>query len=152
MADNLYSTFLLATKNVFELMLDLADITDKPVDDINTEGMYDISIGVTGDLQGEVIYCFPYDTSINIVKIMSGMEIDTVDDFVVSAVSEIANIISGNVLTMLSEENIKCDILPPMPYDRKKDSECKEYSIHTASRIKTAAGHIYLEVKLNPAK
>ncbi len=152
MADNLYSTFLLATKNVFELMLDLADITDKPVDDINTEGMYDISIGVTGDLQGEVIYCFPYDTSINIVKIMSGMEIDTVDDFVVSAVSEIANIISGNVLTMLSEDDIKCDIQPPKPYDRKNDSGSEKYSVHTASNIETSAGHIYIDIRLNPAK
>ena len=59
------------------------------------------------------------------VKIMSGMEFEEVDAFVTSAISEIANIISGNVATALSDSDIKCDILPPMQLELNENKNMK---------------------------
>lgn len=139
--------FLKATQNVFELMLDLLDITDHPGEDFFSEHELDIVIGVTGDLEGEVIYRFPHQTSLEIVKIMSSMEFDKVDDFVISAMSELSNIISGNVLSILSDQDLTCDILPPRLGLPEKT---REYKIETASCLLTPAGDICIETRLNP--
>lgn len=149
MKTDLYAPFVEATRNVFQLMLDLSDVSDQPVKALPSENSLNISIGVIGDLSGEVIYRFPVDTSVNMVKIMSGMEFDRVDDFVTSAISEIANIISGNVLTILSGSDLKCDILPP--HISMEDSK-KDYSIQTSCCLTTSAGDVCLDIRLNPAQ
>lgn len=148
MSNNLHSLFFEATCNVFQLMLDLSDISDHPVESFQCDDELDISIGVTGDLVGEVIYRFPNPTSLNMVHIMSGMEMASVDEFVTSAISEIANIISGNVLTMLAENDLKCDILPPV---LREADENKEYSLRSACCISTSVGDTCLDIRLNPA-
>ena len=56
MNSNLNSLFLEATCNVFQLMLDLTDISNSPVESFQCDDELDISIGVTGDLVGAVIY------------------------------------------------------------------------------------------------
>lgn len=148
MTMNLYAPFLDATRNVFELMLDLSDVESHPSDGVAPDEALSISIGVIGDLVGEVVYHFPRETSLNMVGIMSGMELDAVDEFVTSAISEIANIISGNVLTLLSGSDLKCDILPPVPA-----LACDEgtYRLRTACCLTTAAGDLCLDIRLNPA-
>jgi len=148
MKDKLYKAFVDATQNVFNLMLNISEISDRPADDFKCDDEIDIAIGIIGDLQGEVIYRFPVPTSLNMVNIMSGMQFDTVDSFVTSAISEIANIISGNVLTALSASEMKCDILPPVQW---KQDEDKEYELKTSSCICTSVGEICLEIRLNRA-
>lgn len=149
METNLHNPFLEATREVFHLMLDLSDITESTVENFTSEDGLDISIGVVGDLEGEVVYRFPRDTSLSMVNIMSGMEVDTVDDFVTSAISEIANIISGNVLTNLAKNDLKCDILPP---EVGKLAADEGYAVNTDCRISTSAGDVELDIRLNPAK
>jgi len=76
--------------------------------------------------------------------------VDTVHDFVTSAISEIANIISGNVLlTMLAEQDVKCDILPPV---FAKPDDSKQYSLHTDCCISSSVGDVCLDIRLNPAE
>lgn len=146
---DLYSPFLEATRNVFQLMLDLTEVSDHPAESFQCEEELDVSIGFIGDLKGEVIYRLPRETSLGIVNIMSGMEFDAVDEFVTSAVSEIANIISGNVLTMLAGEDLKCDILPPV---LKEPGSQEEYEFHTACCVMTSVGNVCLDIRLNQGK
>jgi len=146
MINNLYRAFVDATQNVFNLMLNLSEISDQLVEDYKCDDEVDIAIGIVGDLNGEVIYRFPVSTSLNMVNIMSGMQFEVVDVFVTSAISEIANIISGNVLTALSTSDIKCDILPPMQH---KPDEDKEYELKTSCCINTTIGEIYIDIRLN---
>lgn len=148
MTANLYLPFLEATRNVFHLMLDLSEVLERPAHTFIEDEVMNISIGVIGDLQGEVIYRFPRNTSLSMVNIMSGMEVESVDEFVTSAISEIANIISGNVLTMLAQRDLKCDILPPVL--RSRDSS-KQYALGTDCCISTSAGDVCLQIRLNPA-
>ena len=149
MIPELYAPFLSATRDVFALMLDLSDIEDYPGRSLAGESALSISIGVVGDLAGEVIYRFPRDTSVNMVGIMSGMEVDEVDDFVTSAIAEIANIISGNVLTLLSGSALCCDILPPSLVSADSGGE---YALRTACCLVTSAGEVSLDIRLNPAR
>ena len=72
-----------------------------------------VSIGVTGELSGTILFSFKKEMVLAMVEAMSGMEVKELDKFVVSAIGEIANIISGNAATLLKEENYDCDIVPP---------------------------------------
>ena len=146
---DLYNPFLEATRNVFQLMLDLTDVSGQPAECFDCEKELDVSIGFTGDLQGEVVYRLPHETAFGLVNSMSGMEFDEVDEFVTSAVSEIANIISGNVVTLLAGEDLTCDILPPV---LKTPDEGEEYTIRTACCVTTALGEVYLDIRFNPGE
>lgn len=148
MIDNLYKAFVEATYNVFKLMLNISDVSTQPAENFKCDDEVDISIGVVGDLQGEVIYRFPVPTSLTIVNIMSGMQFDAVDVFVTSAISEIANIISGNVLTTLAGSDVNCNILPPVQCSLDED---KEYELKTSCCINTSIGEICLLIRLNRA-
>jgi len=150
MKDKLYRVFVDATHDVFKLMLNISEISDHPAEDFKYDNGVDIAIGITGDLEGEVIYRFPVSTSLNMVNIMSGMQFEEVDAFVTSAISEIANIISGNVLTALSDNDVKCNILPPVQYKPDEDKE-KEYGIKTSCCIDTTIGDVCLEIRMNRA-
>ena len=105
--------FLDATKSVFKSMLDM-EIDSLPGDENpKQEENVRIEIAMVGDLSGSVVYNFPKSTTLNIVKTLSGMEADRLDDFATSMLGEMANIISGNAATSLSGANCKCDIRPP---------------------------------------
>ena len=71
-----------------------------------------VVIGVTGSQWFSPLQ-FPERYDIDDGEIMSGMEISQLDAFVTSAWAEVANIISGNALTLLNENDYQCDIVPP---------------------------------------
>ncbi|MDI9488229.1 MAG: chemotaxis protein CheX [Bacillota bacterium] len=146
MVDKLYKAFVDATYNVFNLMLNISEISLHSVEDFKCDEGIDILVGIVGELQGEVIYRFPVTTSLSMVNIMSGMEFDDVDPFVTSAISEIANIISGNVITAFSDSTLKYDILPPV---QGKSNNDKEYEIESSCCISTSIGEICLKIRLN---
>jgi len=149
MIENIQSPFFEATKNVFSLMLDLQDVSETSAENFNHNECVNICIGVTGDLTGKIVYKFADQTSLRVVNIISGMEIDSIDDFVTSAISEIANIISGNVFSILAETNIICDILPPYVSTAEDD---KEYHVDKDVCIVTSVGNVCLSIKLDKSK
>jgi len=112
------NSFYTATQDVFKLMLDLNPTRGeiRVVEDMILRKDANVVIGVTGDLKGSIFFSFPKDMALEMVKIMSGMELDEIDSFVSSALGEIANIIGGNALTLLSKNNIVCDLVPPQIY------------------------------------
>ena len=107
--------FYKATYDVFELMLSLHPKRSsiKAVEEMVNTKEASVVLGVTGDLKGVRISSFPKDMALEMVKIMSGIEMEDIDGFVSSALGEVGNIISGNALTLLSENKYKCDITPP---------------------------------------
>lgn len=109
------NSFYKAVQNVFEMMLDLKTERGQlgVVEDMIPGKDANVVIGVTGDLTGTVLFSFPEEMALEMIKIMSGMEMDKLDSFVCSALGEVANIISGNAMTNLSEQNYTCDIVPP---------------------------------------
>lgn len=149
MSTVVFSPFTQATGAVFKLLLDLDATTSEPLllkQQLHAPEMVSIVIGVVGDLTGNIYYRFPKPTMLEMVQIMSGMEMDKIDEFVMSAVGEIANIISGNALMELAQEKINCDILPP----RFLEGE-EVYPLDkpvTSAIIKTTLGDIQLDFQI----
>ncbi len=110
--------FYIATKEVFRLMLNLeAQRGDlRVVKDMVPSNDASVLLGVTGDLKGSILFSFTTDMTLEMVKIMSGMEMSEIDSFVSSALGEVANIIGGNAVTKLSEHKYICDIVPPQVF------------------------------------
>jgi len=69
--------------------------------------------GVTGQVQGQVIYGMSLTTADNIASAMLGSTIKEFDALAASAIGELGNMISGNAMQFLSEAGWVCDITPP---------------------------------------
>ncbi|NLB87808.1 MAG: chemotaxis protein CheX [Syntrophomonadaceae bacterium] len=109
------NSFYKATLDVLKLMLDIEvkQGTLGVVEGLVPSRDVSVIIGVTGDLKGSILFSFPEDMALEMVYIMSGMRMDSIDNFVSSALGEVANIIGGNALNNLSQVNYICDIVPP---------------------------------------
>ncbi len=75
------------------------------VEDLIADKDANVVLKVVGDLQGAILFSFPRDMVLEMIKIMSGMDMDRIDSFASSALGEVANIIGGNALTNLADKN-----------------------------------------------
>lgn len=107
--------FFKATVDIFQMMLDIQPQRGQfrvLEDEVSTSEANAI-IGITGQVSGSVLFTFPKEMALEMVRIMSGMEMKELDSFVASALGEIANIISGNAVIGLSKQDFICDVTPP---------------------------------------
>jgi len=72
-----------------------------------------IITGVTGRVEGQVIYGMSMITADKIASIMLGQPVRTFDQLAASAIAELGNMITGNAAAGLSEAGFVCDITPP---------------------------------------
>jgi chemotaxis protein CheX len=73
-----------------------------------------IKIGLTGQLQGDVIFGLHNEVALRVVSaMMGGFPIQEMDEMGKSAISELGNMISGNASTMLYNQGVSIDITPP---------------------------------------
>lgn len=83
-----------------------------------------IVIGIIGEIKGNVIYNFKKQTACNIAsKMMMGAPVEDLDEISTSAISELTNMISGNVATVFSGKGINIDITTPKLFLNAKNSE-----------------------------
>ncbi len=71
-------------------------------------------IGVSGSLEGNVLYGFHQDTAKSVVSKMMESVVTEFDEMALSALGEIANMITGNAATGLSNAGYPCQISPPV--------------------------------------
>ena len=72
-------------------------------------------IGVSGRLEGNVLYGFTEESALRVVSTMIGEEQeDFRNDLALSALGEIANMITGNAATQLAQAGYPCQISPPV--------------------------------------
>ncbi|MEJ6949829.1 chemotaxis protein CheX [Natronospora cellulosivora (SeqCode)] len=104
-----------ATYQVFERMfqIDVVQGKLKVEEDIIPTKEINAIIGVSGELNGTILFSFSTKMVLEMVEEMAGMEIKEVDKFAASAIGELANIISGNAMSVYAEEGYECDIIPP---------------------------------------
>ncbi len=72
-----------------------------------------IACGITGQIQGQVVYGMSLVTADRVASAMLGQTVTTFDSLAASAVAELGNMISGNASLLLSELGYQCDITPP---------------------------------------
>jgi len=73
-----------------------------------------VVIGVSGSLQGNVLYGFGNGTALSVASHMIGEPVDELDEMGLSVIGEIANMITGNAATQLASAGYRCDISPPV--------------------------------------
>ena len=71
-------------------------------------------IGVSGELVGNVLYGFPLTSARGIIDIMAGTDFELDSELSLSALGELANMITGNAATELSSSGFLCNIAPPV--------------------------------------
>ncbi len=77
-----------------------------------------IKIGMTGHIEGDVIFGLHKDVAMRIVSaMMGGFPISEMDEMGKSAISELGNMISGNASTILFNQGVAIDITPPQLVD-----------------------------------
>jgi chemotaxis protein CheX len=107
--------FVQASFSVLETVLGAApvkgDLAAQPT--IFTSQQCNVVCGVTGQVQGQVIYGMSLTTADRVASAMLGQTIKTFDALAASAIGELGNMISGNAMQHLSEAGWVCDITPP---------------------------------------
>jgi chemotaxis protein CheX len=71
-------------------------------------------IGISGQLEGNVLYGFTQESAKSIVSKMTGQEILEMDEVALFAIGEIANMITGNAATLLANLGAVCEITLPV--------------------------------------
>jgi CheY-specific phosphatase CheX len=112
-ADNYVDCFLQSIKYVYETMVEQTNGAVTYSDDIKIEDGIRIKVGITGDYGGEIVFTFPNNTTINMVKALTFMESNHIDEVAHSALSEVANIISGSAASLISGNGKEFDIKTP---------------------------------------
>ena len=77
-----------------------------------------VMIGLIGNHEGEAVFTYSKDITMNLIRSMTSMELTEADELVYSAVSETTNIISGNASSLISESGKEIDITTPKILDR----------------------------------
>lgn len=73
-----------------------------------------IIIGLIGDVKGNIIYGLSIDNAKKIAsQMMMGMPVDDFNEMAQSAISELVNMLTANVATNFSRDNITVDISTP---------------------------------------
>lgn len=76
-------------------------------------GDVNVSLGITGDIPGQVCYGMDMQTSLNLAGAMLMEPCHAHDEMSVSALQELGNMISGNARTYLAQLDVRADITPP---------------------------------------
>lgn len=73
-----------------------------------------VVVGITGDVEGRVIYGFQSAYAKEVAGVMCGMPVEELDELSASALAELCNMISGQAVTNLYEVTGKrASITPP---------------------------------------
>lgn len=72
-----------------------------------------VLIGITGQLEGTVLYGTDEAMAVNIVYELTGERKVIYDETCESAIAELGNVISGRAATLFESQGIDCTISPP---------------------------------------
>ena len=109
------SPFAEAAVSVFEMLVGLTpergQLAARP--QLFTTQQVNIVCGITGDVEGLVIYGMSMNSALRIAGKMIGMPVTQFDQLVASAISELGNMVTGNSASLLAAQGFNCDITPP---------------------------------------
>lgn len=109
------SPFVEASLNVTQMLLHVTaergQLSARP--QVFTSQQVNIVCGITGDVEGQVIYGMSIIAADKIASLMLGAPVVTFDQLAASAIAELGNMISGNSLTLLAQAGYRCTITPP---------------------------------------
>jgi len=147
------SAFVKSISNVFTTMLQLPVEVGEPTIKKGDENPFDVSgiIGMSGEVVGSVVLCFPGDTAERIVAIFTGEQMGIDSDDFPDAIGELVNMVAGGAKGMFD--------------DREVSISCPSVIVgqgHSVSRLKdvpsvlipcsTDCGEVVIEVAIQDRK
>ncbi len=121
---------------VLELMggVDSSQVKQHPAVPYHMEEDVLIQLELIGDVKGRVIFGYSKEVALGLVRSMTMMEPDGVDELVLSALCELTNISCGNAATALTQRGLQCDIKPPVVMeDMERNTDAPGVSMDTGS-------------------
>ncbi len=107
--------FVQAAMSVMQTLLNVTpergQLSARP--QVFTSQQVNIVCGITGEVEGQVIYGMSIIAADKIASLMLGTQVVTFDQLAASAIAELGNMISGNSMTLLAGQGYTCDITPP---------------------------------------
>jgi chemotaxis protein CheX len=107
--------FVAGATNVLSMLLSVTpergNLSARPT--VFTTQQINVVCGVTGVVEGQVIFGMSVQTADKIAGLMIGQPVVTFDALAASAIAELGNMISGNSMTQLAGAGFECDITPP---------------------------------------
>ncbi len=115
MKAELIDPFLESAKIVIQQVANVDTTTGElGVKKLNLDGYVWIHIGMTGQMQGDIVFGLAETVALKMASaMMGGFIITELDEMTQSAISELGNMISGNASTLLYNQGVKVDITPP---------------------------------------
>lgn len=113
---NTINPFLSSAVSVIQMTSQISPKVGKPSvkDTAFTDNSVLIMLGVTGQLEGQVIFEIKEENAKLLAsKMMMGYEVPELDAMAMSAISELGNMIMGNSATAFSTQGTIIDITPP---------------------------------------
>ncbi|CAG0972306.1 CheY-P phosphatase CheX [Anaerolineae bacterium] len=74
---------------------------------------FSVSFGLTGDIEGTVLFDTKEQTAIDIAGAMNGRGFESMEPLVLDSMAELMNMIIGNSVTLLNEKGYKLSLTPP---------------------------------------
>ena len=108
--------FLTAIQDVFTQfgVTDIEKVSVQLKDDMIIDQDVTAFVGIVGEMQGNVSYCFSNETAKKIASMMMmGMPVDEMHEMARSALAELANIITGSAASIFANDEILLEITPP---------------------------------------
>lgn len=108
--------FAKATLGVVEMIMGECPLLGEieTSDSCSTNAAVNVVISVTGEAEGAFILGLSLESAIDIATAMVGSKVSSLTPLAVSAIAELANMIAGNAVKLISDCGATCDIAPPM--------------------------------------
>lgn len=74
---------------------------------------FSVSFGLTGDIEGMVLFDTKEQTAMEIAGVMNGCQFAAMEPMVLDSMAELMNMIIGNSVSLLNESGFKFNLTPP---------------------------------------
>ena len=109
-------------------------------------------VGVTGTLQGLVLYSMSQATALRIVSRVMGQEFEEFDAIAQSGIGELGNVITGRAGVLLSEAGYPSNITPPALVLGEGTMITALDLVRLVMPLETDLGHLEIQVVLKALK
>lgn len=147
---NTINPFLSSAVSVIEMTSQMKSNIGKPSikDTTFTDDSVLIMLGITGQLEGQVIFEIKEDSAKLLAsKMMMGYEVTQLDEMSMSAISELGNMIMGNSATVFSTQGTLIDITPPA-VARGNIMISRQYAVNLCIPLYKEDGNILMNINI----
>ena len=147
---NTINPFLSSAVSVIEMTSQMKSNIGKPSikDTSFTEDSVLIMLGITGQLEGQVIFEIKEKSAKLLAsKMMMGYEVTQLDDMSMSAISELGNMIMGNSATVFSTQGTLIDITPPA-VARGNIMISRQYAVNLCIPLYKEDGNLLMNINI----